>query len=230
MVIGNGMVATKFESFNTNDEYVIFASGVSNSKTSDPSAYKRESGLLQKTIRENSNKTLVYFSTCSIYDPGEASSAYVLHKLGVEEFIRSNSPQYYIFRVSNLVGKSTNHNTVLNFFYYHIINKINFDLWQNAERNLMDIDDAFRIIDYLLRKKLYQNQVTNIANPVNYKVISIIEALENLLGLKANYIPIPKGNPINIDTKPISPILKELNVNFGSAYLSNMIKKYYLHQ
>jgi hypothetical protein len=48
MVIGNGMVATKFESFKTNDEHIIFASGVSNSKSSDSSAYKRESELLQK--------------------------------------------------------------------------------------------------------------------------------------------------------------------------------------
>ena len=230
MVIGNGMVATKFESFKANDEHIIFASGVSNSKTIDSSAYKRESDLLQKTIQENSNKTLVYFSTCSVYDPGEVSSAYVLHKLKTEEYIQSNSSQYYIFRVSNLVGKSKNHNTVLNFFYYHIINRINFDLWQNAERNLMDIDDAYCIIDHILRTKVYQNQITNIANPVSYPVISIIEALENSLGIKANYIPIPKGSPINIDTTSIAPILKELDVNFGNSYLNRLIKKYYIHQ
>jgi len=32
MVIGNGMVAKRFESYKTNDQFLIFASGVSNSK------------------------------------------------------------------------------------------------------------------------------------------------------------------------------------------------------
>src|SRR4051794_11359548 len=111
MVIGNGMVAKKFESYKTNDQFLIFASGVSNSKNTNPEAYERELTLLKSAIKENQEKILVYFSTCSIYDPGEETSKYVLHKKHIEQLIQKKQKQFYVFRVSNLVGQSGNRNT-----------------------------------------------------------------------------------------------------------------------
>lgn len=229
MVIGNGMVAAKFESYIQNDDFVIFASGVSNSKNIDAAAFNREITLLLNVLEEYKNKTLVYFSTCSLYDPGENESPYVLHKRKIEELIQKNVSSYYIFRVSNLVGKSANHNTILNFFYYHINHKINFDLWTNSSRNLIDIDDMFGIADHILQKKIYQNQVINIANPVSYNVNNIITTLEISLGIKATYISIRKGSHFSIDISLILPVIRELKMNFGELYLSHLIKKYYLH-
>src|SRR6476660_9049471 len=110
MVIGNGMVAKRFESYKTNDEFLIFTSGVSNSKNINPEAYERELILLQGSIQENREKVLVYFSTCSIYDPGEENSKYVLHKRQIEELIPKDQKHFYVFRVSNLVGHSANQN------------------------------------------------------------------------------------------------------------------------
>ena len=85
MVIGNGMIAKRFAAYTGNDQFIIFASGVSNSRTNDTAAYNREAALLLDTIKHNKDKTLVYFSTCSIYDPGEKDSPYVLHKLKMEK-------------------------------------------------------------------------------------------------------------------------------------------------
>jgi nucleoside-diphosphate-sugar epimerase len=228
MVIGNGMVATRFASYKDDDDFVIFASGVSNSKNTDPTAYKRETDLLQTVIEKNKTKTIVYFSTCSLYDPGEMKSPYVLHKIKTEYYLQNNAASYYIFRVSNLVGKSANHNTILNFFKYHITNKINFDLWSHSTRNLIDTDDMYSIADYILQNKLYKNQVINVANPVSYDVKDIIASLEILLGIKANYISIAKGNRFSIDTSLISPVIQELKINFGPSYMTDLIKKYYL--
>ena len=152
MVIGNGMVARRFESYKTNDQFLIFASGVSNSKNINPEAYARELLLLQTTIKQNPEKILVYFSTCSVYDPGEENSKYVVHKKQIEQLIQSNQRRFCIFRVSNLVGHSGNRNTILNFYVYHILNGINFDLWTNATRNLIDIDDMYQIADDILKK------------------------------------------------------------------------------
>ena len=228
MVIGNGMVATRFASYKDDDDFVIFASGVSNSKNTDSAAYKRETDLLQRVIEKNKHKTIVYFSTCSLYDPGETDSPYVLHKIKTEHYLQNNAADYYIFRVSNLVGKSANHNTILNFFKYHITNKINFDLWSNSTRNLIDTDDMYSITDYILQKKLYPNQVINIANPVSYDVKDIITTLETLLNTKANYISIAKGNKFSIDTKLILPVIQELKIDFGASYMADLIKKYYL--
>ena len=106
MVIGNGMVAKRFGSYKINDQFLIFASGVSNSKNINPGVYERELILLQRSIKENPEKILVYFSTCSIYDPGEENSKYVLHKRQIEELIQKDQKHFYVFRVSNLVGHS----------------------------------------------------------------------------------------------------------------------------
>ena len=227
MVIGNGLVASKFASYKNDDRFVVFASGVSNSKNTDQAAYQRETDLLQTTIKMHADKTLVYFSTCSINDPAEADSPYVVHKKKIEELIQEDVRSYYIFRVSNLAGKSANQNTILNFFYYHILHNINFDLWTNSARNLVDSDDMFAIADYILQKKIYSNQVINIANPISYSVKEIITALEELLGKRANYISIAKGSKFPIDISLVSPIIEELKINFDETYLSRLLKKYY---
>jgi len=230
MVIGNGMVARRFESYKTNDQFLIFASGVSNSKNINPEAYARELLLLQTTIKQNPEKILVYFSTCSVYDPGEENSKYVVHKKQIEQLIQSNQKRFCIFRVSNLVGHSGNRNTILNFYVYHILNGINFDLWTNATRNLIDIDDMYQIADDILKKGNDGNQVINIANTENYATQEIITAIEDLWKTKANYIPIEKGRPFHIDVTTTRPILKKLGIHFGKDYLTNLLRKYYYHQ
>lgn len=227
MVIGNGMVATRFSSYKNRNDIIIFASGVSNSKIKDEQAYKREFNLLKDTLSLNPGKKLVYFSTCSILDPAEADAPYTAHKLKIEEYITQNVASYLIFRVSNLVGNSNNKNTVLNFFVYHIKNKINFDLWTNATRNLIDIDDMFIIADSILTTDLFQNQIINIANEKSYTTAEIVVAIEECLKLSANYIPINKGIPFTIDISLILPIIKKLNIQFRDHYLKELINKYY---
>src|SRR5471030_2330378 len=111
MVIGNGLVAKSFSEYNNDSKFLIFASGVSNSKSTNQVDYERELNLLKQKVAENGEKTLVYFSTCSINDPAESRSAYVAHKRGVEEYIRAHVEKYVIIRVSNLVGHTTNNNT-----------------------------------------------------------------------------------------------------------------------
>ena len=84
MVIGSGMMATSFADY-VDDNIVIFASGVSNSKEKNLEAYKREEKLLYSVIQKNLDKTIVYFSTCSIYDDSVNSSEYVKHKILMEK-------------------------------------------------------------------------------------------------------------------------------------------------
>lgn len=221
------MIGKRFAPYQDNDAFVIFASGVSNSKNTDSEAYLREKELLQSVIKKNAEKTFVYFSTCSIYDPDEQMSEYVLHKKDQEAFIQKNCKQFYIFRASNLVGRSGNPNTILNFFIHHIQNKINFDLWRNATRNLLDIDDMYKLVDHILRNRLYPNSVLNIANPVTHSVKDIISAIEMLWNIKANYIPIEKGSYFSIDIAAITPIIRELDIRFENDYLTNLLRKYY---
>jgi nucleoside-diphosphate-sugar epimerase len=227
MVIGNGLIGKRFESYQRRDDFLIFASGVSNSKTTDPDAYNREMKLLKESVEQDKNKSVIYFSTCSIYDPEEKNSIYVQHKLNIEKYIQTNARLYYIFRISNLAGKSGNPNTVLNFFFFHIKNGINFDLWTNACRNIIDIDHAYLIIDHILKKNLFTNHMINIANPVSYPVKDIITAIESYLNIRSNYIKINKGNYFDIDISSIKPIIQDLEIIFNEKYLIDLLNKYF---
>jgi len=229
MVIGNGMIAKRFYPYEKNPDIIIFASGVSNSKNKNIAEFNRELDLLEKTIAAHPDKILVYFSTCSIEDPGESKAPYTLHKKQLEEVIQKKIKRHYIFRVSNIAGNATNPNTVLNFFYHHIMNQINFDLWVNAYRNIIDMDDVFVIIDSILKSGNLANQVINVANPESYKVTDIVASLEEVTGLTANAIPIEKGFYFPIDISLILPIIEELKIKFDHSYLLNLVRKYYQH-
>ncbi len=229
MVIGKGLIAKRFLSYENDSDILIFASGVSNSKNKNEALFARELELLQNTIETYPDTVLVYFSTCSMQDPGEANSPYTLHKLQLEDIIQKKVKRYYIFRVSQIVGQATNPNTVLNFFYYHIENQINFDIWVNAYRNIIDIDHVFLIIDKILKTRILANQVIHVANPQSYRVTDIVAALEEATGKSACAIPIDKGFNFEIDISLILPVIKELKIDFDHSYLTKLVRKYYQH-
>src|SRR6478752_242287 len=102
MVIGKGLVAGSFGSYAEQEGFLIFASGVSNSKSSTEADFRREAGLLQQSIEQNPGKQLVYFITTSVEDPDLYHAPYSQHKLQMEEWIRTNAHAYTIFRLSNL--------------------------------------------------------------------------------------------------------------------------------
>lgn len=228
MVIGNGMVATAFESYRTNEGFLIFASGVSDSTATDKSLFEREKKLLVKSIAENPEKQLVYISTCSMYDTSMQNSPYVIHKLGMENIIKESATTFSIFRMPNLAGKTTNPHTVINYFYFHIINNSPFQLWENASRNIIDVSDAFAICNMLLRSGQASGKTINVANPSNYTVLEIVQTIENVIGIKGNYVLVKKGGSPVIDTTLISGVINSLAINFDNNYLKSLIEKYLL--
>lgn len=227
MVIGNGLVAKAFEAYKNDDRYLVFASGVSNSANTDLQAFEREKKLLASTLLDNSKKRFIYFSSCSLYDESLKESLYVKHKLEMEAMIKDWHNDYHIFRVSNLAGKTDNPNTLLNFFYYHILNGSLFTVWKNATRNIIDIDDATVLSKHIIEERFFVNEITNIANPHNYKVTSIIEMIESMLAKKGNYNIVDKSSAPVIDTSAIKPLISNLNIEFNDDYLQKVLSKYY---
>lgn len=227
MVIGNGLVAGSFSRYAQDERFLIFASGVSNSKSSTEADYKREENLLREAIRANPDKLLVYFSTTSVDDPDLLQTSYVQHKLDMEELVRTNANQYAIFRLSNLAGHSGNPNTILNYFWQHISQGIPFQLWQRSERNIIDMEDVFNIADYMLQHRLVTNKTVNIANTESYPVTRIVRAIEEFSGKEGIYTLIDRGGPVTIDTHEISGICRVLGIHFGVDYLRTILKKYY---
>lgn len=227
MVIGNGLIAKSFHSYKTKDDFLIFASGVSDSKHSTQDEFKKEHDLLKKTIRDNYQKKIIYFSTCSITDTELKETPYVKHKINMENLIQKMAYQYHIFRLSNLAGFSNNPNTILNFFYFHIVEGKHFNLWKNSERNIIDVEDVYRIANHILTNNLLLNKIVNIANVYSYPVTYIINYIENFTGKKAIFTEKEKGAKLFIDISMIKSLFELLKIEFKEDYLHHLLVKYY---
>jgi nucleoside-diphosphate-sugar epimerase len=227
MVIGNGMIAKAFESYRDKDDFIIFASGVSDSTGTDRAAFERETKLITETIKSNKNKLFVYFSTCSIYDASMINSPYVQHKVKMENLIKEYHSRFIIFRLTNPIGNTGNTNTVVNYFINHIIKKKEFVVWKNASRNIIDIDDMYFLCNEILQQKLFINTIVNIASPQNYPVTFIVETIEHYFNTRANYTLIDKAGAPQIDTAAVAPLFTKYNITFDEQYLYKLLKKYF---
>jgi len=229
MVIGNGLIANQFKSYNNDEDILIFASGVSNSSEVNDIEFLRELNLLKEMISKYKSAKFIYFSTLSINDPSLKNRSYVNHKLNIEKYLLTYHDNYIIFRVSNVVGPIKNKNTMLNFFINSIKNNALIDIWKNAERNLLDIEDLFILSEKMIKRKVFKNQIVNIASRKNLSVFTIVKEIEIFLNLKANFKLLNKGSKFNFDLSFVSDQLTliEKNKGSGNEYLNYLLKKYY---
>lgn len=228
MVIGNGTMAKAFLELSQNNNFLIFASGVANSKEFLAQAFEREKKLLNENILKYNHSHFIYFSTCSIYDLEEQNSPYVIHKLAMEEIIKKNCPTYNIFRVSNVVGFTTNTTTIFSYLVNNIKNKIPFQLWVKAHRNILGIDEITKLIMYLIENKEYTNKIINIANTQNYAVSYLVSEIESFFQVVATYELLNKGSLFEIDTKIVENLFPKLNIHITNQYINQLLHKYYL--
>lgn len=225
MIKGNGLIANAFKNSDS-DEFVFFASGVSNSLETDENQFIREENLIRKTIRENPGKTFVYFSTCSIYDSSKNGSPYVNHKLNMEHLVASECENYLIARASNAVGKGGNPNTLINYFVDSIQNQKPINVHIHATRNLIDVEDIVKIILEILESGNL-NRIVNVAYLSNYSPMEIISAVEKHLNEKAILNLSEKGQSYSVDIPEVESYFIENNLWNKESYLKNMLEKYY---
>jgi nucleoside-diphosphate-sugar epimerase len=224
MVVGNGMLAKAFIKYQTMDNIVILASGVSNSRETKQSEFDREELLIKTIAKKNLDNTIIYFSTCSIEDKTLLDSYYVLHKKRMESIIKKHN-KYYIFRLPQVVG-NTNSPTLINFLFTQISLQARIDVYKNATRNIISIDDVYFIVNYLVENNIYMNEITNIATPFNSSVIDIVSKIEELLNIKADYNEINSGEKQIVNIDKILSITKEYNL-FNENYIHILLNKYY---
>lgn len=227
MIIGRGMMARAFVNYQNDSEIIIFASGVSNSQETSPSEYLREEKLLLKNIQKFHDKLFVYFSTVSIYDSSMANSKYVQHKMHMETIVRHQHSNYYIFRLSQVVG-ATKSPTLVN----TLVNKIQaqelFDVWKFSTRNLIDCEDVYKICSKIIFSKLNLCSTINIAAPLSFGILTIVHMIENLLGKKAVYKEINRGYDYKVDISNIKFILEKNNKFYNENYTKFVLQKYIL--
>jgi hypothetical protein len=132
MIIGTGDIASVITDM---EDITFFASGVSDSKCTDPAKFKREVDLLKKMPR---HQHLVYFSTLSIY---YNCNPYVAHKKRMEQLVKDLFNTFTIVRIGN-IRWGNNPNTLINYLiehpkadiqqvWRHIVDKDEFKYWIN---------------------------------------------------------------------------------------------------
>ena len=131
------------------------------------------------------------------------------------------------FVTEYLAGRTPNPHTLLNFLYARISRSEAFNLWKNAKRNIIDIDDAAAIAGQFIADESTRNVTLNIANPISYSMKEIVAAMEHVVGKRAIYYPLERGSEYIIDISAIPPVLASAGVVFGSDYLEKVLGKYY---
>jgi len=225
LIIGKGLIANGFRSFEASKKVLIFASGVSNSNEESVSAFHREEVLLHDALKKYCNYIFVYFSSCDVQNIDKRK--YFGHKLNMEALVKKEAKQFYIIRLPQVVGQTSNSNTLINYLFNKIKSNGEFSVWKDATRNFIDIDDVAIIVKHIINQDGYLNQVVNVASTVHYYILDIINIIEGVLNKKAIYTVESGGFNLPIDIEPISPVLSQLGLEFKEEYLRKMMRKYY---
>jgi nucleoside-diphosphate-sugar epimerase len=225
MIIGRGLVASAFVPYFENDpEITVFASGVSRSNETRKEEFLREEELLRACLK--TSPRLLYFGSCSVLDPEMINTPYVHHKLQMETLVES-SPQAVIFRLPQVVGASPNPTILTNFIYNKIRTGEHFNVWRNARRNLLDVEDIATIVSCLVRTGEADRGIYNVACPFSVSVTEIVETFELVLGRKARYSMIEAGAGYAIDVPEVKRLSGKLGISFDDGYLERTVRKYY---
>lgn len=223
MVVGNGMLAKAFERYQYSENITIFASGVSNSNETDDTVFLREENLLKEHV--GSKNHLVYFSSCDAIYASRINKKYYYHKLKMEELIRAETDSFNVFRIPQIIGPTGNKMSLISFFINKIKSHESFEIWGNAKKNLIHVNDVVNIVSYIIDNGLALNSIQNIGNSNYYSLQELIECLENILNLKGDYQILDKGFIPDYDLSFSNAIAKKVNLDFNSHYLYDSLKE-----
>ncbi|BAF72481.1 sugar nucleotide-binding protein [Sulfurovum sp. NBC37-1] len=224
MIVGNGQIASALKECDR-DDVVYFASGVSDSTCKDERAFDKEKELLVKMLSNHKDKTFIYFSSCVITVPEYPKNVYYRHKIQMEEIIKNNTENYYIFRLPQLFGKLKKHKTLINFIYFSIIENKSFEIYKNAYRYVLEIDDLRSFVKYYIQLG-HSGDTVDLANDYRYSVEEIVKVFEKLLGKKAKYKLVEKTDGYVLDLKSMKGFIQQhnLKLDFGKSYLMEKLK------
>lgn len=229
MVIGSGVIANRFIDYSLQSKYLIFAGSVNDSAMMDESRIHEEESAVRNALPTHGDAIFVYFSICSISDQDVTHTPYVQHKVRMEKFVQESAKKFLIFRLPQVMGLSDAKSSLVNDLVDAISNQKPFELWQNAQKNLIDIDDVHEIVGEVLRREICLNKIINVASTHQTSVLQLVRDIEDFIGFSANYLLASKGTSYALDVSEIKPILSDLRIDFGEAYIRSSLNKYFGH-
>jgi nucleoside-diphosphate-sugar epimerase len=150
---------------------------------------------------------------------------YIKHKLFIESYIENNSNNFLILRLPNVIGETKNTKQLVPFMYNSLLNNKIIQIKNGTYRDLLDVEDLPKIVDFLINKKI--NGKINITLDNKIKVVDIVNYLIKINNISEYQIDILEGdetilyeNHLNINNNDLD--IKNLNTN-----PNKIIKKYY---
>lgn len=238
-IIGRGFVSRSFAALGgQHPDVLLFGAGVSDSLCEDPRQFQREADLLYSAVQHcrRSGLKLVYFSSAGMvygnYEeevredgPAFPRSAYGRHKLAFESVIRLAGVRHLILRLSNPVGPGQQGHQLVPSLYEQV-RRGYVTVWRGAHRDLIDIADAVRLTDALLRSGPDQDTV-NLASGHSVAVEDIVTYLEERLGAFVLRNTVDRGDSyrVNVD-KLRARVPAELAAPFDPHYYRRVLDAY----
>ena len=225
-IIGKGLLARRFESLHLDSQYVIFASGVSNSAEDNKLAFKRELELLLEASRSG---PLVYFGSCSVELQESNWTPYIRHKFEMERLV-VDKKLGIVVRLPNVIGNGGNPKTMFNYFCRCILTGSEIIVKTNATRSLIDLDDvAILVGDVLTQRELRQNwceRVYRFVLPQQYLVTDIVAEIERCLQIKA-IVKISGEDFLNLKSSSyVNDAISRGVIHCNDDYLVRLVSKY----
>lgn len=222
-IVGRGMLAQAFSKTELDDRFLLFASGVSNSSETRTSEFVREEALLIEQINLNPEKTIIYFSTCSIYQKNQTE--YALHKLSMEKHLRIHAKHYHIYRLPQVVGVVDN-TTLISYFVKAILFNEPVELKADAQRNLVAVSDIYRLVEKISRKEFEQSFIMNIAASFSVEVTKIYKHISCILGHDSKHSIVSGGEIHAIDIALLKDFLSGNDPLLKCSYWKSILDSY----
>ena len=227
MIVGNGLIAKSFlKKYGKDNNIIIFASGVSNSKETNPDNFKREEDLLVSFLKTYPQIKFIYISTILI---GYKTNQYYTHKKEMEELISKYSKDYIIFRVPQLIGSSGNSNNIVNYLVNRIASGKSFEVYGGVKRSILDVVDLVNFVGYC--KDIITCETVNVGGVETVSVIDLSKIIQYFFGVDMESLKmiIKDVNEDDSWTLSSSPIFKEYLTEFkieSTGYTEKIIRKY----
>jgi nucleoside-diphosphate-sugar epimerase len=224
MIVGTGLIGKSLSRIDTAG-ITVFASGVSNSHETGAKEFLREKSLLESHLNGQTNSKLVYISTCSVNDPSQSDSPYVIHKKLMEHLVLSH-PDTHIVRLPNVVGPDGNSNNLVNHFVKSIRSGETLTVQESARRYILGVDELAKLMEAFVSLLPHADRVVDFAPPTSTSVLDLVHLIEDIIGTAANISIVPGGSSYPIDFSKTAKYSKLSGIDFPDRYAESVLKKW----
>jgi len=227
MVVGNDAIALRFSEYKIQNKYLFFSDGVLEHSRNENTILKEQQTLLKELIQKNPEKTIIYFSSCTLQNKALHENIFCAHKLRMEETVTSLSKEFVIFRLPETTAYETGS-------LFHKIGEairmrkeVKFKVPENI--NLTDPDEIYIAVSQCILEESLRNKTINIANPHLISVSEIVKLFEKFFLKKSRCQFTFQKNKYHADLREIQELFQKRKILFEPETAKIALDKYCKH-